>query len=322
MKNYLSTKKGNSRQRYLPKGLRVTIALLICGVVLLFLVPKVVRGVVSIILYPIEATRVWVLESSDSLPFYLRERATLVSEIEMLKQQVATNAGTENTLSKVQAENEQFRLLCAAVPQERIIARVVGRPPQLPYDVLMLDRGSAHGVVDAAPVFVGSDQIVGYVSRVYEKTALVTMVSTADFTSMAYIIGPNIYTYAKGIGGGLLRVEVPQGIPLHVGDTVILPAIDSGVYGAIAEVTTSPTQPEQYGYVPMNQNIQSMQYVSIGREPIVPHSYDEAKILVEELKEDLFTINLPEGVLVTPSLESTTTATSTLTRPTSTDAIE
>jgi cell shape-determining protein MreC len=311
MKNYLSTKRGNSRQPYLPRGIRYTVVGLLGALLLLYLVPKVVLGVVSVVVYPFEAMRVWVLESSDSLPRYLRERHELVKEMEVLKQRVAIAEGTENSLAKLQVENEQFRLLCDAVPEERVIARVVGRPPELPYDIMMLDRGYDHGVVEQAPVFVGSDQVIGYVSRVYAETALVTLVTTAGFDSMAYIIGPNIYTYAEGMGGGMMRVEVPQGIPLSVGDTVMLPAIDSGVYGQIAEVVSSPTQPEQFGYVPLATNLQSMQYVSIGRSPIVTHTYEEAEVLIDNIKSSLFAVALPAGVLVTPD-----TATGT---PTTTD---
>ncbi len=311
MKNYLSTKRGSSRQHFLPRGLRIALLCLALLVVLFYLVPKVVFGVVSTVVYPFELARLWVLESQDSLPFYLRDRHALIEQIEDLEQQVAVSGGTENTLSKLKVENEQFRLLCEAVPEERIIARVVGRPPKLPYDVIMLDRGSDHGVVAEAPVFVGSDQVIGYVSRVYTKTALVTLVSTAQFESMAYIMGPNIYTFARGVGGGMMRVVVPQGVPLSVGDTVILPAIDSGVYGTVAYIETSPTQPEQYGYVPMQQNLQSLQYVSIGQEPIVPHSYEEAESLLETLRTDLFAVTLPPGVLVTPQTV-TSTATNTV----------
>jgi cell shape-determining protein MreC len=274
------------------------------------MVPKLVLGVVGVVVYPFEAMRVWVLESSDSLPSYLRERHVLIKEMEALEQRVAIAEGTENSLAKLQVENEQFRLLCNAVPEERVIARVVGRPPELPYDIMMLDRGYTHGVLEQAPVFVGSDQVIGYVSRVYAETALVTLVTTAGFESMAYIIGPNIYTYAEGMGGGMMRVQVPQGIPLSVGNTVMLPAIDSGVYGHIAEVVTSPTQPEQFGYVPLSTNLQSMQYVSVGRSPIVTHTYEEAEALIDEVKADLFAINLPPGVLVTPEVGSSTASSS------------
>ncbi len=318
MKNYLSTKRGNSRRLSLPKQARNILLCIIAAVVLWFVVPRLVTGVVAIVMSPVDAVRSWVLESSDSLPQYLRDRHSLIAEITDLKQSLATTGGTENTLTRLTTENEQFRLLCDAVPDERVIARVVGRPPQLPYDVVMLDRGQDHGVVESAPVFVGRDQIIGYVSRVYKSSSLVTLISTANMRSMAYIIGPNIYTYAVGQGGGIVRVEVPQGVPLSVGDVVVLPAIDAGVYGRVAEVVTSPTQPEQYGYVPMESNLQSVQYVSIGREAIVPHSYEEAESLVRDIKAELFMVELPPGVLVTPAGTSTATSTATTTTSTST----
>lgn len=319
MKNYLSTKRGSSRRPFLPKGVRYTLGALVGVLVLLVFVPAVVRTVAAVALYPFEVTRVWLLESSDSLPYYFRDRAKLVSEIDSLRQAVAVTEGSEGTIVKLQAENEQFRLLCEAVPDERIITRVVGRPSELPYDVLMIDRGARHGVLEAAPVFVGADQVIGYVSRVYADTSLVTLVTTADFESTAYIIGPNIYTFAEGIGGGVLRVRVPQGIPLQVGDTVILPAVDSGVYGTVSEVVSSPTQPEQYGYVPLPVSLQSMQYVSVGRQAMVPHSYEAAVGVVETLRTELFTINLPPGVLVTPETSTTTpTSTPTTAAPTTT----
>ena len=309
MKNYLSTKKGSSPRTSLPRGLRYMLIAVAIAIVLFFVVPKLVSSVVSIVLYPFEATRVWVLESSSSFPQYWRDRHALVLELEEAKQQAAISQGAENTVAKLQAENEEFRKLCQAVPEERVIARVVGRPPELPYDVMMIDRGTDFGVVENAAVYAGVDQVIGYVSRVYAHSALVTLVTTASFQSVAYIIGPNIYTYAEGMGGGMLRVAVPQGLSLHKGDTVMLPALDSGVYGTIQEIVTSPTKPEQYGYVPLPDSLQSLQYVSVGKEAIVPHSYAEAQEQVTKLRTDLFRVELPPGVLVTP--EGTSTATTT-----------
>jgi len=310
MKNYLSTKKVNSRRALLPRSLIVVTCIVLLGTVSLWLVPKVVTTVVAVALAPFEAVRTWVIESNDSLPTYLRQRQALDAELEALRQQVAISAGTDSTLAKLTTENNQFRALCAAIPEERIIARVVGRPPQLPYDVLLLDRGAKHAVQEKAPVFLGADQVIGYVSRVYTNTALVTLVTTAGFRSMAYVLGPNIYTFAEGTGNGLLRVVVPQGIPFSIGDTVILPAIDSGSYGQIAHIETTPTNPEQLGYVPMSVNLQQMQYVSVGREPIIPHTFEEAEILISTLATDLFTVALPPGVLVNPLEVATSSATS------------
>ncbi len=255
--------------------------------------------------------RVWVAESSDSLPQFLRERSALVEELQSLKAAAAIDQGNENTINKLQFENDQLRSLFGEVPKERLLARVIARPNELPYDMLMIDRGTENGVTLHAPVFLGRDQLIGVVSDVRTKTALITLVTTAGFTSTAYVIGPNIYTYAEGMGGGIMRVRIPQGIPLQVDDLVVLPAVSvTGVFGAVAEVVTSPTQPEQYGFVTLESPLQGIQYVSVGTEAVVPQSYDIARDQVDTFVRELFQIDLPEGVLVTPETATTSATTS------------
>ena len=281
------------------------------GAGFLWVAPFFVRSAVNIAWYPFDMMRIWVAESGSSLPQYLRERSTLISELEALKIKIATEQGTESTIKKLQIENMELRNLAGALPEARVLARVIGRPNTLPYDVLMLDRGSNQGVQLNAPVFLGADQVIGFVSKVTEKTSLVTLVTTAGFTSSAYVIGPNIYTFAEGMGGGILRVRVPQGILLRTGDLVLLPAIDSGLYGTISYIETSVTQPEQYGFVTTSIPIQSLYYVSIGREPVVPQSYAQSEALIDATKVELFKVELPEGVLVTPETSTSTVVGST-----------
>ncbi len=286
----------------------------------LFVAPFFIRTAVTVAWYPFDMVRVWVAESGSSLPMYIRERGVLVRELEDLKIKIATEQGTDSTIKKLQIENTELRNLAGALPEARVLARVIGRPNSLPYDMLMLDRGSNHGVLQHAPVFLGADQVIGFVSKVTEKTSLVTLVTTAGFTSSAYVIGPNIYTYAEGMGGGVLRVRVPQGIMLRTGDLVLLPAIDSGLYGTISYIETSVTQPEQYGFVTTSIPIQSLYYVSVGREAVVPHTYEEAEALIDETKATLFKVELPEGVLVTPETSTTTVVGSTTISNTATTA--
>ena len=311
MKKSLLTKKANYRHISGVRFFTFTIAILILGVVLYFAVPKFVAGTVALIWYPIDAVRVWVAESGSSLPQYLRERSHLLDELETLKIQIATEQGTENTIKKLQVENDELRELAGAVPDARVLARVIGRPGTLPYDVVMLDRGQVHGIALNAPVFLGVDQVIGFVSKIQDQTSFVTLVSTPGFTSSAYVIGPNIYTFAEGMGGGVLRVRVPQGILLRTGDMVLLPAIDSGIYGVVSVIETSATQPEQYGFVTTNIPTQSLYYVSVGKEGIVTHSFAEAEAQVAAIKKTLFSVDVPLDMLVTPET-STTSATGTV----------
>lgn len=310
MKKYSLIKKANSRRTLLIKRLIGFVVLVLLGVAFFFIMPTVLRGVGAIVWYPFDSVRLWVAHSGSSLPQYLRDKAALLDEMEALKIQIATEAGTENTIKKLQVENNEFRELVGAVPDKRILARVIGRPNQLPYDMLMLDRGSENGILEDSPVFLGSDQVIGFVSKVFERTSLVTMVTTAGFTSSAYVLGPNIYTEAQGVGGGVLRVRVPQGILLQTGNLVVLPALDSGVYGAVSLIETSPTQPEQYGYVMLGTVLQSIYYVTVGTTPIITNTFTEAQKVVADVSAKLFAVSVPKDVLVTPESNAAGTTSS------------
>jgi cell shape-determining protein MreC len=245
MKKSSLIKKANSRHTSGARKLVLVICALLFAIVLYFVVPKLVSGAVAVIWYPFDAARVWVAESGSSLPQFLRARSALIDELEALKIKAATEQGTENTIKKLQIENDELRELAGAVPDARVLARVIGRPGTLPYDIVMLDRGRMHGITENAPVFLGADQVIGFVSKVNEKTSFVTLITTSGFTSSAYVIGPNIYTFAEGMGSGILRVRVPQGIMLRTGDMVLLPAIDSGVYGVVSHIETSILKHQQ-----------------------------------------------------------------------------
>lgn len=315
MKKYSLIKKANSRRTLLTKRAFLVGTLLLLCVGLFYLAPLFVRGVTAVIWYPFDSVRIWVAESGSSLPQYLRDRSTLLGEIETLKIKIATEAGTDSTIKKLQIENNQFREQIGAVPESRILARVIGRPNQLPYDMLMLDRGSDNNIQLGSPVFFGSDTVIGFVSKVLEKTSLVTMVTTAGFISSAYVIGPDIYTEAEGVGGGVLRVRVPQGILLQTGNLVLFPALDSGVYGQVSLVETSPTQPEQYGYVILETPLQSLYYVTVGSTPVLTNSFTDAQSMVADVNSKLFAVDIPLEILVTPETTITNSSSSSLPIP-------
>lgn len=305
MQKFSSIRRGNSRRTSRTK--RISVAVLVVGVLLVLslVLPRIFSFATQVFWYPFTTTYVWLNESSGSLPAYFRDRRELVGQINELRGELASQSGTDLTIKRLQTENTEFRNLIGAVPGERQVARVVARPPQLPYDVVLIDRGARQGVVESAPVYLGQDQLVGFVSTVNPDTSLVTLVTHPDFSATAYIMGPDIFTLTEGVGGGVLRVRVPQGLPIKQGDVVILPAVDAGVYGSIFAVTSSPTQPEQFGYVEPAVPLQSLFYVSVGSEPIVTKSFVEAQQVVEAVESRLLRVELPPGVLVTP--QSTTT---------------
>ena len=277
---------------------------------LVLFLPRVVSWTASFVFSPVIAVESWFHSSTSAVPSYFRDRNSLLATQSALEAELEEIKTTSFTVDRLLKENEELKSLLGSDDALRIAASAIGRPTDLPYDVLVIDKGSEDGVINNAPIFIGKDQVIGFVAEVYSHTAVVTLVTTPGFESTVYIYGPNIYTTAIGIGGGSLQVRVPQGITLEIGNVVVMPSFDAGVYGEISSVDYEPTRPEQYGYVSIDIPLQSIRYVSVGNKPLAVMSFDDAKAVVSRVRKDFLEVAVPSGVLVdVPIDEATSTAT-------------
>jgi cell shape-determining protein MreC len=299
----------NSRHTSRNKKIQRILILGAITLALLFAVPKVFSFAVSVVMSPAHSMQTWFTYSGGSLPQYLRDRSALINEMNDLKSSQAAQSGERFTVELLSAENNELRELLGDKEEKRIVAGIIGRPNKLPYDVLVLDKGSEDGIVENAPVFIGDSTVIGIVDKVFAKSSVVELITTPGFSVSVFIFGPNIYTNAEGIGGGQLRVGVPQGIKLSEGDLVILPSVASGVYGEISVVDSIPTRPEQYGYVSPKTPLSSLRLVSVGDSPLEPVTFEQAQAIVAETQSTVFEVPVPEGILITTNGSSTATST-------------
>lgn len=304
--------KGSSRQTSHKNRLRVIIVLGVASVALLFFVPRFAGMISGLFFEPVMRFESWLFQSDSTVASYFVDRSDLVRKIEELERNLAYVNGSQGAIERLQNENMQLRsLLGEEEKNARIAASVIGRPTATPYDVLVIDKGSADGISKNAPVYIGSDQIVGFIAQAYQHSAIVALATTPNFESTVYIFGPNIYTTAKGIGGGVLQVNVPQGIVLSLDDLVVVPALGGGVYGRISSIDSVPSQPEQRGYVTLDVPMQSIRFVSVGESSLSSISFEEALEVVQNVRDDLIKVPVPSGVLVDVGSSTEQTATST-----------
>ncbi len=185
-----------------------------------------------------------------------------------------------------------------------ILAGVLARPPMVPYDLLVIDRGSREGVVEGAIVYHSNNHAIGMVTRVFERNALVTLFSSSGAETTVYIYGPDIFAYAYGEGGGVMRVSLPQGVEVHEGDPVVLPSLHLGDVGVVSRVVSLPTQPEQSAYVTFPVSLQSMRTVRVSRDPMLAVSLEDLTTNVARMS-DMFKVSVPESALVPTSTVGT-----------------
>lgn len=319
MKKFSSTTRVNSRRTSQNKYI---LHVLIIGAVLLaslWLLPRLIHVATAMVVAPINGVKTWFYESSGSLPQYLRNRTDLVAQINDLNQKLAEGSGDRFTVDMLAKENAELRSLLGDTGEERILAGVIGRPNALPYDMLMIDQGAADGIMAGAPVYIGERTVIGFVQSVTDHTSLVTLITTAGFTSTVYVLGPDIYTNAVGLGGGQLRVGIPQGVIVKEGDLVILPSVTSGVYGSITHIETEASEPEQYAYVAPKNPLGSLRLVAVGKTPMTGSTFDAALKTVEAVRNNLFTVDIPAGYVATSTAHATATPASS-TKPAATSS--
>lgn len=297
--------------RRLRSGKRYTFLLLfasvLCGFVLLAYMRDGTSAVAGAAFSPILSVQRWLLKSSGSLPLYFRTRHSLIDEMQSLENQLRERDADAFTIRRLQTENADLSRLFGFRQDSRINASVLARPNQTPYDTFLIDRGTKDDIVEGAIVYIGGNIAVGVIVRTYAHSSLARLVSSSGVRATAYIFGPNIFTQTEGMGGGVLRVTVPQDIPLAVGDMVVLPAAGTGAYGAVVSVERVESNPEQYGYVTTPVPLQSMRFVSVAKEAVPDISYQTALEVVKSASSTLFSITVPDGVRVGTTTVSTST---------------
>lgn len=264
------------------------------------LLPRLFSIVAVGIMTPVQWVNQWYETSEQGLPVLLREKQSLEAEIQVLKNELVVAQQTDITTRRLQDENNRLRMLLGAKGSERLLARVVARPNELPYDFLQIDQGSIDGIEENALVYIGTDTLIGVVSQVRPNHSFVQLFTTPGVEMTGFIAGPDVVATIEGVGGGVARVKVPQGIPLSIGNLVYVPSVEPGLFGQIEYIESRPSQPEQFGYITLSLPLQSVYEVAVSKHQIEPASVDsinanKTKLIRERLlREEAHTVSFEE----------------------------
>jgi cell shape-determining protein MreC len=194
--------------------------------------------------------------------------ASLLSENEDLKRQLAAIelSMASSSTRFLTEENAQLKALFdRASSTPRLLAAVLERPPQAPYDSLVIDAGARDGVEIEDLVY--ADQIrVGTVSDVLGQTAKVTLFSSPGQTYNV-LIGPgNAPAIATGRGGGQYEADLPRDVHIVVGDVVTAPSVHGGLFGVVTAVISNPSQAFEKILFAVPVNVYELKWVTIERD--------------------------------------------------------
>lgn len=131
----------------------------------------------------------------------------------------------------------------AMLPSAGIVLGVLARPPEAPYDTLLLQGGTDAGVVVGMVAFGAGGTPLGVVRAVSSSFSHITLFSSPSETVYGWAGGNRIPVLLHGAGGGAFRATVPKTVPILVGDGIFMPGPGALLVGTVARLDSSATSP-------------------------------------------------------------------------------
>ncbi len=172
------------------------------------------------------------------------------------------------SLNQVDCKNNLPEILtCPSFSLQRV--SIISRPPQSPYDILIIDAGSDNEVKAGMLVTAYGNVLLGYVAEVFPSTSKVKLISFSNEETNVMIESAGTGTstavsaIAIGRGGENLEIKLPSSIAINSGDQVKTMGTLSFVVGTIEKVEISLSDPFQKLLFRLPVNIQELKYVMI-----------------------------------------------------------
>lgn len=190
-------------------------------------------------------------------------------EVSNLKEKIAELESEISSLKLLEKENQELKNLFSRPEDVKkyILAAVVSRPPQSPYDVFVIDAGSKDGVEQGMTVTAFSNILLGYVTDIFPKTSKVKLISFPGEETSVMIESVSAETkisaMSMGRGGGNMEIKIPSSIEIHSGDFIKTPGTYPLVLGTVEKIETNLSDPFQKILFRLPINLQELQWVMI-----------------------------------------------------------
>ncbi len=258
---YLLPMKMNYRQKSKTnfasyKSFMIVVAIGLLLALSAFLFPSVARRFSYGLAKP-----VWYVGTVVSKPFvgikgYFTSKSTLISKNLELEDLVASLRLKEIDYEVLSKENLDLRSeLNRTERPDRIISRVLSKPPRSPYDTFVIDAGSTLGVTLGSKVYLSDNIVIGTVTNVTPRTSLVKLFSSSGEKQESVLSRTGASFTLVGRGGANLTLEVPKDADVLWGDSFMYPGFDPSIIGTAYYIDTDTQSSFKTVYIRISGNV-------------------------------------------------------------------
>lgn len=254
--NYLP--RSRDRHSFGKKVVFLLGVFLIGGGVLYFLTPVIVR-----VAAPLSHSENTLVRPFVSTYNFFRSKQVLISENNLLKNRISSLEVELSVLSSRSRYEELLASLGRNNNVSSVIASVLVRPPESPYDLLVVDVGSRDGVSLGSKVSMPEGPELGVVTEVFSKQARVSLFSSNGVKTNAVLERHGVPVVLEGVGLGNFHMVVPREIDVVVGDKILSSSIGSDLVAVVGDVIVEPTSSSKKVLAQSPLNIFSVRFVEV-----------------------------------------------------------
>lgn len=253
--NYLP--KSRPKTRYL-KSIFFLIAVFALGAIVLSVFDQAILSALS----PLWRTENVIARNLNGLSSFFSSRMDLQRENLMLKEKVLS-LELERMASLGAETRQELMGLLGRKGEMEIVATVLTRPPQSPYDTIIIDIGLNDSVTVGSKVFLSESVVLGTVSEIFPNRARVALFSAAGTETQGVLERGGVSVTLVGEGAGNFTVSLPQDVSVEVGDRILSADISSRLVAVVGSVTSEPTSSFKEVLAKSPVNIFNMRFVIV-----------------------------------------------------------
>ncbi len=220
------------------------------------------------------AKPVWKAEEVLLKPFsfifnFFQTKNSLIAENIFLKDENSSLRLKVTDYENLTSENNDLKNQLGRIDNaDKIISRILSKPPFSPYDTFVIDAGERDSVSVGSKVFISDSIVIGTVKSVTGSTSLVELFSSGGFKHEFILLRTGLSLTLEGQGGGNFKIEVPKDTDVVWGDTFVYPGLSSQIVGNVYFVETNDQSSFKTIYLRTPLNVFGSKYVFIEKASI------------------------------------------------------
>jgi cell shape-determining protein MreC len=232
---------------------------------LAFLFPKATHSFFTTTAVPVWKVSGVVAAGFQNVAGFFSSKSSLVSQVSVLQNQIASLELKQADYDAVSKENQDLKNLFGQTtnPDGRVLARVLSKPPQSPYDTFVLSAGSGSGVAVGDKVYISDTVLIGEVADVTAKTSIVNLFSKSGITNTLTDERTGAGYSVSGEGGANMSIQAPKDADILWGDTFSYPTLATSVVGSVFYIDQSAQSSFKTVFIRVPGNVFQTEWVFV-----------------------------------------------------------